>query len=277
MFGRSLFQSFLSTPGPARALVWKYSPEFRRPRHFHSEPEVNLIVTGSASFGVGETVVKAAAGELLGFPAGQDHVLLNASADFNLFAIGMDPTFSTDVLRADRHSVEMPLHIRLEPQNFKDLVTRCSAIVDQSGVDQQVAELWEQLNWLRQMHWRNLKSAMHVLTRRTLSTVSDAPDLGRAMLARHVRASPSEISRYFHRDLGMTLTQYRTRLRLLRFIRLVDARAVNLTAAATAAGFGSYSQCHRMFQAEFSCAPRDFFATGLRQQMQLAYLPVNGW
>jgi AraC-like DNA-binding protein len=157
------------------------------------------------------------------------------------------------------------------------LAARCSAIVDQSGVDHEVAELWEQINWLRQLQWRGVNGAPHVLTRRALSTMTDAPDLGRDLLARQVRASPSEISRYFHRDVGMTLVQYRTRLRLLRFIRHVDAHAGNWTAAASSAGFGSYSQCHRMFQAEIGCAPRDFFGTGLRQRMQLAYVPVDQW
>jgi hypothetical protein len=39
------------------------------------------------------------------------------------------------------------------------------------------------------------------------------------------------------------------------------------------AGFGSYSQCHRVFQAELACSPQRFFHAGLRQQMQQAYDP----
>jgi AraC-like DNA-binding protein len=274
---RALHQSFLSRPGPSRALVWKYSPAYRRPRHFHSEPELNLIVAGSAIFGVGETAIKAAAGELIGFPAGQDHALLEASSDFYLYAIGMDPNFSSEILCADRHSVAIPLHLRLEPHNFKSLAARSHAIVDRPGVEQQVAELWEQVNWLRQVQLRSLNGAMHVLTKRTLSMVSDAVDISGKLLARHVRASSSEISRHFHRDVGMTLVHYRARLRLLRFIRLVDVDAGNLMAAANAAGFGSYSQCHRIFHAELGCAPRDFFVSGLRQRMEMAYLPTDNF
>ena len=110
-----------------------------------------------------------------------------------------------------------------------------------------------------------------MLTRRVLSTVSEAPDLGCELLAKQARANLCEVSRYFHRDVGMTLVQYRARLRLLRFIQLVDARADNLMATAEAAGFGSYSQCHRIFQSELGCSPRRFFFSGLRQQMQLEY------
>jgi AraC-like DNA-binding protein len=274
MASNSLYQGFLPTQAHVRALVWKYSPDYRRPRHFHSEPELNLIVSGSATFGVGETLVRVSESELLGFPPGMDHVLLRASADFYLYAIGMDSEFSSEVLRSDRQCAAIPLRIRLASNNFKAMVVRCSAVVDRGGVDQPVAELWEEVNWLRQKHWRTSNSGMHVLTRRTLAAVSDAPDLGVEPLAQKLRTSQSEISRHFHRDVGMTLVRYRTRLRLLRFIRLVDERASNLMAAANAAGFGSYSQCHRIFQAEFGSAPRRFFLSGLRQRMELAYVPA---
>jgi transcriptional regulator GlxA family with amidase domain len=60
---------------------------------------------------------------------------------------------------------------------------------------------------------------------------------------------------------------------LLRLIRLVDDGADNLMASASAAGFGSYSQCHRIFQSELGCAPRHFFLLGARQQMQQAFDP----
>jgi hypothetical protein len=37
------------------------------------------------------------------------------------------------------------------------------------------------------------------------------------------------------------------------------------------AGFGSYSQCHRIFQRTFGCTPRSFFETPLRAQTQDAF------
>jgi AraC-like DNA-binding protein len=114
---------------------------------------------------------------------------------------------------------------------------------------------------------------MHVLTRRALSAVNRAPDLDLRSLSHRLRTVDSEISRYFHRDVGMTFVNYRMRLRLLRLISLMDGGGTTLTLAAHASGFGSYSQCHRVFQAELACSPRDFFQAGLRTQMQQAYDP----
>jgi AraC-like DNA-binding protein/mannose-6-phosphate isomerase-like protein (cupin superfamily) len=272
---RAIHQGFLPTAGHARAFVWKYSPVNwgRRPRHFHGEPELNLIVSGRATFGIGEAVVTVAQGDLLGFPPAQDHVLLEASPDLYLFAIGMQPALSSDVLGAEADEVMLPTRLRLKPDDFRSLVNRASAIVDRDGVEQPCAELWEQAHWLRGHGTTQSLTAMHVLTRRALAAVNRAPGLDLQSLSHRLRTADSEISRYFHRDVGMTFVNYRTRLRLLRLVGLVDRGGTTLASAAQASGFGSYSQCHRIFQAELGCSPRDFFHTGLRAQMQQAYDP----
>jgi transcriptional regulator GlxA family with amidase domain len=64
--------------------------------------------------------------------------------------------------------------------------------------------------------------------------------------------------------------RFRMRRRLLEVIRLVDSGERELTTIAGAAGFGSYSQCHRTFQSELGSAPRHFFSK-LRGPMQLTY------
>jgi AraC-like DNA-binding protein len=272
---QAIHQGFLPSHEASRAFVWKYSPVNwgRRPRHFHVEPELNLIASGRATFGVGETVVEVRRGDLLRFPPAQDHVLLEASRDLYLFAIGMDPALSSEVLRTEADQVMLPLRFRLADGDFRALVNRASAIVDRGGVEQPCAELWEQAYWLGSRPQARPATPMHVLTRRALSAVSQAPDLGLDVLSNQMRTAGSEISRYFHRDVGMTFVHFRTRLRLLRLIRLMDGGDMTLSAAADAAGFGSYSQCHRIFQAELGCSPRRFFQAGLRQQMQQAYDP----
>ena len=274
-FRRAIHQGFLPPRGQSRAFVWKYSPVNwgRRPRHFHIEPELNLIASGHATFGVGEAVITVSQGDLLGFPPAQDHVLLEASPDLYLFAIGMEPTFSSDVLRAEPDGVMLPFRLRLAPDDFRSLVGRASAIVDRDAVDQPCAELWEQAHWLGWRCTTRPITAMHVLTRRSLSAVNRALDLDLQSLSSRLKTANSEISRYFHRDVGMTFAHYRTRLRLLRLIHLMDLGGTTLRSAAQASGFGSYSQCHRIFQAELGCSPRRFFQTGLREHMQQAYDP----
>jgi AraC-like DNA-binding protein/mannose-6-phosphate isomerase-like protein (cupin superfamily) len=273
--GRAIHQGFLPSRGQSRAFVWKYSPVNwgRRPRHFHREPEFNLIASGRATFGIGDIVVTVSEGDLLGLPPAQDHVLLHASPDLYLFAVGMDPALSSDVLRADPDDVMPPVCFRLALDDFRSLISRASAIVDRDGVEQPCAELWEQAHWLAARNTSRPINSMHVLTRRAISAVNRAPNLELQSLAARLRTADSEISRYFHRDLGMTFVHYRTRLRILRLIRLMDVGGTTLGSAAKTSGFGSYSQCHRIFQAWLGCSPRQFFHAGLREQMQQAYDP----
>lgn len=271
----ALYQGFLPLGDEARTHVWKFSWQYggRRPRHFHLEPELNLIVAGSARFGVGHEVISASAGDLIAFAPGQDHVLLETSSDLYLFAIGVDAKLSEGVLRKDRAVAMTPLHARLDDGDFKALAKRSEVIVDRSGIDDLGAELWEHANWARRQASNLPDSNLHVLTRRALALMMDDPQLSRDDLARHLRTTPTAISRYFHHDLGLPLVQYRTRLRLMHYIQLVDREFGNLTTSAKLAGFGSYSQCHRVFQAELGCSPHQFFYSDTREQMQRRYEP----
>jgi AraC-like DNA-binding protein len=268
---RALYQRFLPD-GHAQAFVWKYAPSIggRRPRHFHGEPELNLVVSGSATFGIGDRVVRATRGDLLAFPSGQDHALLEAAPDLYLYAIGLDARYSALAL-GGASDITAPLHVRLDAGELEGVVDRAAAIVDCFDAEQLGAELWQRVHWLGRRSVGRGTHRTHVVTRRALQLMAADPELGLDALAGELRTHPSEVSRLFHRDVGIRLARYRTRLRLLELIRLVDAGKHELMSAAGEAGFGSYSQCHRAFQAEFGCAPRGFFGSDVRERMQRAY------
>lgn len=270
---QAIHQSFLP-PGNDQAFVWKYSESTggRRPRHFHAEPELNLVVRGSATFGVGQKVVTVLPGELIAFPSAQDHVLLESSPDLYLYAIGLDSCYSAQVLT---NEPSQPFHVRLTGNELRPVLDSAADIVERSNVGQRGAELWQRVHWLARRAAPRSAHATHVLTRRALQLLRVGSDLPLTRLAESVRAQPAEVSRHFHRDMGVTLVRYRMRLRLLHFIGLVDSRKTDLMAAAGSAGFGSYSQCHRTFQAELNCSPRDFFLAGLRSDMQRVYTDAS--
>lgn len=266
---QAIHQSFLP-PGNNQAFVWKYSEPIggRRPRHFHAEPEINLVVRGSAIFGIGQKTVTVSAGELVAFPSAQDHVLLGSSPDLYLYAIGLDSKFSAQVLAKEP---SQPFHVSLAGSELRPVLGRAADIVERCEAGQLGAELWQRIHWLARRANPRSVQATHVLTRRTLQLLGEGRDLALTHLAKSLRAPPTEVSRRFHHDMGITLVRYRMRLKLLNFIRLVDSRQAELMAAAMSAGFGSYSQCHRAFRTELGCSPREFFLAGLRNDMQSAY------
>jgi AraC-like DNA-binding protein len=185
-----------------------------------------------------------------------------------LYAIGLDPDYSTQVLT---NEPSHPFHVRLACDELRPVLDSAADIVERSNVAQRGAELWQRIHWLARRAAPRSAQSTHVLTRRTLQLLHAGSDLPLARLAQSLRAQPAEVSRHFHRDMGMTLVRYRMRSRLLHFIQLVDSRKSELMAAASSAGFGSYSQCHRTFQTELNCSPREFFLAGLRSDMQRVY------
>lgn len=268
----ALYQPF-PIPGRARGHVWHHVPETRRPRHFHAEPELNLIAAGAASFGYGEATIEVSEGDLLWWPPGQDHVLLSATPDLDLYVIGVTPAFSEQVL-GDRLSSALggAARLRLDARALAELRASCgsqASVCDSAALERHLGELW------REAHALRVRTAdRHPLTARALSSLLARPELKRGELARLIQGNESEVSRHFHRDLGLTLLTYRTRLRLLRFIQLVESGGGhNFMAAALVAGFGSYSQCHRSFQQAFDCTPRVFFETGVGERLKERLAP----
>ncbi|MGC4064163.1 MAG: AraC family transcriptional regulator [Polyangiaceae bacterium] len=210
---------------------------------------------------------------LRAFPPGQDHELLETSPDVYLFVLGVDPSLSLEVLRDEARHWAMPQRVRLSEHDFAAVVSRAEAVVERRGVESLSAELWEHAHWLRGRENAKSGPAMHVTVRRALALIAEHPEWDSESIARRVRANAGEIGRYFHRDVGITLVKYRARVRLLRYIRLIDEERISLMDAAVRAGFGSYSQCHRIFQSELGCRPRDFFQLGFREKMQQLYAP----
>ncbi len=268
----ALYQPF-PIPCTARGHVWHHVPATRRPRHFHPEPELNLIAAGQAVFGVGEATISVSTGDLLWWPPGQDHVLLDASPDLDLYVIGVTPAFSEQVLAGRRSGASGgATQLRLDRDALKGLQAACAAHMaggDTAAVERHVGDLWREAHRLRARI-----SDHHPLTVRALSSLLGRPDLKRDELARLIHGNASEVSRYFHRDLGLTLVAYRTRLRLIRFIELIERGHRTFLAAAIDAGFGSYSQCHRAFQHAFDCTPRLFFGTGVSEEMKKRFAPL---
>lgn len=224
-------------------------------------------------FGVGDRSVAVEGGELITFAPGQDHVLECGSDDLELFAVGAKGDYLNQVLEKNHHDVTSIDPIRLSRDSFRELVKTTSKCIAQEGTESQVGELLKQI-WHGQRNLTVGRNQAHVLTRRTLSVLLDAPALGRNALAKFARGNPTEISRHFHRDLGITLVRYRARLRLLDVIRQIDQGSSNLTSASLTAGFGSYSQCHRQFLGQLGTTPQDFFRTDRRKLMEQTFAPA---
>jgi AraC-like DNA-binding protein len=246
----AVFQPFPMLPR-RRAQVWRHQPSYRRPRHFHDEPELNVVVAGSGVLGVGDRVMDVSAGEMILFQPGQDHVLLESSAEFDLFVLAMTPELCERAvgLRSLASSRTVPLPAEELRERTSELVALAD-VSDRGVVETRLVEFFKQA--VERAH------GTHVLSRRALEFARMTPSLPSSVLARRLATAPSRVSQRFHADLGLTLVEYRARLKLMHFIELVDG-GHPLNRAALEADFGSYAQCHRVFRRALGCSPRAYF------------------
>ncbi len=90
-------------------------------------------------------------------------------------------------------------------------------------------------------------------------------------------ADPSDVSRYFRRNVKLRLTAYRSRLRLLRFIEEVDRHPSSLLAAALDFRVWELFAVppKDAFRGVLGCSPRAFFAGPARDAMSGAVEPFQ--
>jgi AraC-like DNA-binding protein len=99
--------------------------------------------------------------------------------------------------------------------------------------------------------------------RRVLAALEQDAGVRGQDLAREFGVSPGHLARIFKSELGVSLVEYRNRLRLRSFFDRVERGEANLVGAAQAAGFGSYAQFHRVYRQMFGGTPRDLVSRTL--------------
>jgi AraC-like DNA-binding protein len=99
------------------------------------------------------------------------------------------------------------------------------------------------------------------MVRRVLAALERDATVRGQELARELDVSPGHLARVFKSELGVSLVEYRNRMRLRRFFDDVERGERNLTKAAHAAGFGSYAQFHRVYHQLQGGTPSDLISS----------------
>jgi AraC-like DNA-binding protein len=250
-----------------RAQAWLHRPAYRRPRHFHAEPELNFVFRGRAVMGVGEGTVSMEAGDVLLLHPGQDHEMLTATDDLELVVAAVTPELMHRCLLRSLPAGSRPFRLPTEEMRVvSEQLLSLDAPTTAEAHERLVGDLFGRTE--------GRFDPGHPTARRALELIDKRPDASSARLARAIRVQPSELSRQVHGQLGLRFVDFRARQRLMRFILLVDAGRT-FTHAALDAGFGSYAQCHRVFHRYLACSPTDYF-TSRRSAINGRCEPLTG-
>jgi AraC-like DNA-binding protein len=239
--------------------------------HRHPELEVNLVVHGTATYLLGDRRYELTPGTLTWLFPGQEHILVDQSADHELWWAVFTPGLVARIATAP--------HVR--PLLEEDPAGTFSRHLGTSHVrrlhallgEVHAAERRDQIRanaglayLLTVAWWAFLDSDdvvdsidVHAAVRTVARILRNDPGAGDlAGLAGTVGLSPAHLSRLFKAQTGVSLSRYRNRQRLHRFLLAYgDGDHTTTLAAALKAGFGSYAQFYRVFRQETGRAPSD--------------------
>jgi AraC-like DNA-binding protein len=236
--------------------------------------EVNLLTRGTAVYLLEGTLYTLTRGSLFWQRSAADHALIRVSEDLEMWIAVFRPEMLDRICPAAMHQAvlsERPtdrVHKRISSEAMKDLSDFARAMQSfTNDVSRSNAALAYWLLSAFSAHRRGEVFSegadggdVHPAVDRAvrlLRSENAPPDVD--ALAQEAGLSPSQLSRVFAKQIGMSIVEYRQRVRLERFREMYgQGRRYNITQAALRAGFGSYPQFHRVFKRYFGFNPAEY-------------------
>ncbi|MFA5688719.1 MAG: helix-turn-helix transcriptional regulator [Kiritimatiellales bacterium] len=248
------------------------APETIAAPHHHEHLEINFVERGQAKYNVNDRIYNLEArGIVFLFPA-QEHVLYDRSSDFQMWNITVRQSFLNTLCKS---RYLMPLKAR-DPQEYfcrrfhlatarlyEKLLPDVAAqqkthpVIYRLGLGYLVAGLWKDFHENATINIHQPVSPHIQKIIYLLSHSNDHKNLD--VLAGEFNISPSQISRMFKKEMGISITEFRNRVKLDRFINLMFKHPkYDLLTLAMDSGFGSYTQFFRIFRQQMGMTPEEF-------------------
>ncbi|QYM79044.1 AraC family transcriptional regulator [Horticoccus luteus] len=251
------------------ALWFHASTHHFREKHRHEELEVNLVTAGTARYLLDDRTYALTPGSMIWLFPGQNHLLLDKSPDYRMWILVFRPRLLRRICRAAGRRVllesapagdfcrQLPVARARELQRaFADTHAR-AADVDRlnAGLACAVLDAWDAF-----LHADRpvVGADVHPAVKRAAELLRQAPDNDDlATLARQAGLSRTRLSELFRQQTGISLVDFRNRLRLERFAaHQASTSHTTLLASALEAGFGSYQQFYRIHRRHLGRSPR---------------------
>ena len=278
-----MFQEHTLGPTTVEGTIWPYIPQYGTPLHFHPQVEFLVMLRGHARARIGHAVHEVYAGQLVWQLPGIEHELTDISAGCDFRVVQVEPDLCAEVggrviggvraptpaansfsswaralgwLVAGRPVVELK---RSDLDRIRDYCELTCAD-ERSTAEQSAARLRGSF----ESAWRATRDDHDDLKPNSIVQLAccmllEDPALERAAVSRALGVSESYLSRRFRAELGVSFLEQRSRLRVTHFATQVARARRSCLDAALLAGFGSYSQLHRVFAQVVRLSPRAYF------------------
>jgi AraC-like DNA-binding protein len=228
--------------------------------HHHDELEVNLVLSGKASYLFGNRRVPLLASSMIWLFSRQEHVLVDWSHDFSMWVVVFKPGLvKRETGQGDRRILRSPDPGEIFCRQVDSRVVDILSHVYQGilGGEEDFEFINAALGYALVASWQAFqfssesipRSDVHPAVAKAIRLISSADaSIPLTSLALKAGLSAPRLSRLFKRQAGISLTAFQQRKCLERFLHLYRTGArYTLMEAALLAGFGSYAQFHRVF------------------------------
>ncbi len=261
----------LNIPNALNGYLWRYrNPGYSNQQHRHAELELNLVTQGTGTYLLANRRYQIRRGDLVWLFPAQEHVLLELTADFEMWVgvfrrkairrVADDPAakllLADDSDEACCRRLAMAEHKRLDGALTELAANEGRAAMFNAGLSYVLLQAWRCFEGAAEIAVKDV----HPAVERAARLISDdAEAMSLEAMAERAGLSSGRLSRLFHQQTGMTMVEFRNRQRVSRFLELygTGARQTMLNAALDA-GFGSYAQFHRVFRSVLGCSPGDY-------------------
>jgi AraC-like DNA-binding protein len=239
--------------------------------HAHHEVEFNLIVAGRGTYFLADGQHDLVPGTLVWLLPGQPHRLLR-SPELDMWVITVSPEALEPEMLADIS--ERPCRVLSTPDAvaLDRLLTHLSQDADEprlyaAGLSYVLRSAW----YATVSSPGPTRKPMHPAVLRALAILrSDAEPPTSAQLAKKCGVTQDYLGQLLMEHTGRGIVEWRNRTRLERF-HILYPKSGDLLTAALDAGFGSYTQFHRVFSDIVGTTPGEWAKSG--QQAKSVALP----
>ncbi len=226
-----------------------------------------LGLSGRAEYLIDGEVVELRAGTLLWALAGQMHMLLSETSDFDMWVLLISDAVLTPELRAAADlpplsvsETDGPVRARaIGREGAEELDAIATAQRAMLSPEAQAVGLrwWLARAWC---HWRAAPEgrgrAVHPAVDRAARMWREDPARSLKDVAGEAGLSPGRLGRLFREEIGKSVVAYRTEQKLARVEAICrEAPRTTLLTAALDGGFGSYAQFFRAYRDRFGTIP----------------------
>jgi AraC-like DNA-binding protein len=232
--------------------------------HSHAELEFNFVLSGRGSYLLDDGQYELQPGTLVWLLPHQPHRLIR-SPDFDMWVVTLPP----DIVDQQFLDEIAQCRIRLLSREDAIALDRLLTHVSQDSDD---SELYRSgLDYaMRSARRLSMSSAgpsrkpLHPAVRKALMLLRSSDEVPTAgALAKSCGVTQDYLSRLITEQTGRGLVEWRNRTRLERF-HVLYPDSEDLLTAALAAGFGSYTQFHRVFVELIGTTPGEWAKSGPR-------------